>query len=375
MNNENSSSLVTESYIENNYEFIHNLKDDGSVALIRNIVDGSFYVRKVKTVYDKHVYETLHNNHITGTPTIYEMYENSKGLVIIEEFLNGTLLSNYTITDNSSSKDKETIISEIFIYLTDILEELHRMDPPIIHRDIKPENIMLCNGKPVLLDFNIAREFKGDGRRDTLVMGTPTYAAPEQFGFSESDPRTDIYALGMTFKYLTEKLEIKTEKTEAIIAKSTAFDPKERYNNMQEFRIALKSRSGNSYKVTLKKYALPGFRRKNPLFMLIALVAYTFWAYMIIGFDMGEIYYPGVYGVIYGMLGNISLIIGSLFVVLFSFDYLGIKKKFFKAIHIDKKNAFIRALVMVFINILVIFCIFWIYTFLVAFICEPWRIG
>ena len=83
--------------------------------------------------------------------------------------------------------------------LCDVLEYLHGCSPPVIFRDLKPSNVMVTpNGQVKLIDFGIARFFKQGQTRDTLNMGTPGYAAPEQYGgMGQSDPRTDVYSLGV----------------------------------------------------------------------------------------------------------------------------------------------------------------------------------
>lgn len=87
--------------------------------------------------------------------------------------------------------------------LCDILHKLHGNLPPIIHRDIKPSNIIFSSdGVVKLIDFNAARELRAEQNEDTRLMGTRRFAAPEQYGFGQSDPRTDIYALGITFYYM-----------------------------------------------------------------------------------------------------------------------------------------------------------------------------
>jgi len=82
--------------------------------------------------------------------------------------------------------------------LCDVLEYLHRQNPPVVFRDLKPGNVMLTPGGEVkLIDFGIARFFKVGQTRDTVNLGTPGYAAPELFGgLGQSDPRSDVYSLG-----------------------------------------------------------------------------------------------------------------------------------------------------------------------------------
>ncbi len=88
--------------------------------------------------------------------------------------------------------------------LRDVLEGLlHAHRHGVIHRDIKPENIFVSGGHAVVTDFGIARAVAG--RRDTnqvtlpgMVLGTPTYMAPEQaIGDGDVDHRADLYAIGV----------------------------------------------------------------------------------------------------------------------------------------------------------------------------------
>ena len=91
----------------------------------------------------------------------------------------------------------------MIIQLCRILKQLHRCRSPIIHRDLKPANIMISSdGVVKLIDFNAAKEYRMGQMEDTCLMGTREYAAPEQYGFGQSDARTDIYALGVILNRL-----------------------------------------------------------------------------------------------------------------------------------------------------------------------------
>jgi len=86
--------------------------------------------------------------------------------------------------------------------LGEILDYLHKQNPPIIFRDLKPANIMLTpEGQIKLIDFGIARHFRLGGTADTSSHGTRGFAPPEQYGANQTDPRSDIYALGATLHY------------------------------------------------------------------------------------------------------------------------------------------------------------------------------
>lgn len=85
-----------------------------------------------------------------------------------------------------------------------ILQKLHELDPPLIYRDFKPANILVRkNGSYVLIDYGACRTFKADAVRDTKMLGTEGYAAPEQYGgWEQSDVRTDIYGIGAVLHHM-----------------------------------------------------------------------------------------------------------------------------------------------------------------------------
>ena len=115
--------------------------------------------------------------------------------------------------------------------------------PPIIHRDIKPENIFYNGYRVVLADFDIARSYKATQSKDTEVLGTVGYAAPEQFGFDETGVTADIYACGVLLNVLlTEELPYKKQADgtyRKIVAKATSSSPEDRYQSAQEMMKAL----------------------------------------------------------------------------------------------------------------------------------------
>lgn len=138
--------------------------------------------------------------------------------------------------------------------LCGLLETLHGLEPPIIHRDIKPENIILLpDGGVGLIDFGIARQYKPEQVQDTRRLGTRSTAAPEQYGYAQTDGRTDLYGLGMTLIWLLtgsydrESLDrtvpLRLRRT---LKKAVSFAPKDRYQSAAAFSAALSG--GSSWK-------------------------------------------------------------------------------------------------------------------------------
>lgn len=128
---------------------------------------------------------------------------------------------------------------------------LHHQNPPVIHRDIKPENVVLTNAGHIrLIDFETSRYYKEEGKEDTIPLGTKGYAAPEQFGFGQTDERTDIYAVGKVLLYLWRG-EISEEEWEQpekgkdrtlkkVLMKCCSFRPEDRYQQIEEVEQELK---------------------------------------------------------------------------------------------------------------------------------------
>lgn len=160
---------------------------------------------------------------------VYAANVSNNITTVIEEYIDGRTLGNVEL----SKRQTIAAIRE----LCSVLEYLHSCG--IIHRDIKPSNIILArDGHIRLIDFDAARFIKEDADHDTILLGTRGFAPPEQYGFSQTDERTDIYALGMTMKQL---LEEKADKFiyRRIIDKCTNLDPDKRYRRVSQVKKAL----------------------------------------------------------------------------------------------------------------------------------------
>lgn len=113
-------------------------------------------------------------------PSIVDVIEGDDTFLIVMDYIEGISLKKKL--DEEGAQSQENVI-EWAKQLCDVLGYLHTRTPAIIYRDMKPANVMLKpDGKPMLIDFGTAREFKERNVEDTTCLGTRGYAAPEQFG-------------------------------------------------------------------------------------------------------------------------------------------------------------------------------------------------
>lgn len=176
------------------YEEIRNLDDRENVLLVK--MDGKNYVKKILSTYNESVYRYLVCHPIAHMPQIFKVYRGDRYLVIIEEYIEGSSLSEHLREGTFEPFEAARIVRDLCC----ILNELHTQRQPIIHRDIKPSNIMIAkSGEVVLLDMNVAKWYNSEENEDTRLLGTRNYAAPEQagYGMKASSGKTDIYAVGI----------------------------------------------------------------------------------------------------------------------------------------------------------------------------------
>ena len=178
-------------------------------------------------------YKTLKDHPHQIAPKIIYCAEQDKETLIVEEYIQGdSLLERLEQKCYLTEKEAEYIL----LGLCDGLKPLH--DLGIIHRDIKPSNLILQNGCIIrLIDFDAARTVKSDSSEDTRLLGTKGYAPPEQFGYGQTDGRSDIYSIGITMKkMLGREYHGYLEK---ILNKCTEIDPKKRYASVLALKQAI----------------------------------------------------------------------------------------------------------------------------------------
>jgi len=133
-------------------------------------------------------------------PRITDFFVENHKKYLVMDYVEGKTLEKM-ILEKGGPLDVE-FVYKVADQILDVLEYLHGQDPPVIFRDLKPANVMITPDERVkLIDFGIARIFHAGKEKDTIVMGTPGYAAPEQYGRGQSSPQSDIYGFGATLYY------------------------------------------------------------------------------------------------------------------------------------------------------------------------------
>ena len=196
---------------------------------------------------------------------VYDVGDDNGQYFIVMEYIEGKNLK-----DLIKKRGKLTVseVVDIMSQISDGLSVAH--DSYIIHRDIKPQNIMILeNGMVKITDFGIAMAMNATQLTQTnSVMGSVHYLPPEQASGKGSTLKSDIYSMGILmyelltgvlpyrgenaveialkhlkepFPSIREELEDLPQSVENIILKSTAKNPKNRYNDARAMYEDLKT--------------------------------------------------------------------------------------------------------------------------------------
>ncbi|MCF0142746.1 MAG: serine/threonine protein kinase [Parasporobacterium sp.] len=200
-------------------------------------------------------------------PRIVDIIDNDQSICVVMDYIAGKSLDR--IIKEEGPRTEEQVINWVR-QLGEALGYLHSRKPPIIYRDMKPANVIIKpEGQIKIIDFGIAREYKEKSLTDTMVLGTVGYAPPEQYG-GQTDPRSDIYALGMTMHHLLtgnnpveggryrpvrEYNPELSESVEKIIDKCVQLLPENRYQTCEELLYDLDhpEKVPEEYKKKLKR--------------------------------------------------------------------------------------------------------------------------
>lgn len=243
--------------------------------------DGTICIVKKIDINEVGMYNALSKIDSEFVSKIYGIETIDNELYCVSKYVEGATLESYLRTHGVL--DDEVAVKFAKEICTG-LSAIHAVG--VVHRDITPNNIIITpQGHAVIIDFGISREYKQGKSLDTQILGTQGFAAPEQFGFSQTDERTDIYSLGVLINYMKTlslpNREMCTGKLEGVVKKATSIDSRGRYNSALQMLSDLGEREEKplSNKFYLR---LPGYRSGNEgmKIVFIVLSAYLLLTYI-----------------------------------------------------------------------------------------------
>lgn len=169
---------------------------------------------------------------------VLDVYALPDQLVAVSEYVPGPSLAARVGEEGPLSPDE---VADLARDLCQAAEVLHGQG--LIHRDIAPGNVILAERGAVLVDLGNVRSYVAEATHDTTTLGTPGFSAPEQYGFAQTDARSDVYAIGRVIQFaLTGELPQAYEAKDQlalvrkasptmarVVEKACAFEPSRRY--------------------------------------------------------------------------------------------------------------------------------------------------
>lgn len=325
------------------YKEIGLLGEDEKTAmkLVRNEEGNTLLCKRIDSSLLP-IYRKLINVEHENIVTVYGITKDEYGILVVMEYFPSKTLEEKMLENGIFSiRDMKSVILQIAKGVSTI------HDLGIVHRDLSANNILIDKNRRVkITDFGIARMYDKDKNADTRILGTHGYAAPEQFGFIQTDRKADVYAIGVLMNVMlsgkmpNEKLYKGDSKLMDIIQRCTSMKPSERYE-VEEIVDLL------GYKISnisiLKRRiikSIPGFRSGNKVKMTLATIEYLYMTYIYLVFGMSGILKKRMFGIIsfLGFLGatlGLGYFVGSFSKVAYKLNSdKGIRKFFLILVYI-----------------------------------------
>ena len=224
--------------------------EDGITELVTIDGAGPFVRKKIRQeLARRNVWSALTECSSPRLPRVEATYELPEHFVVVYDFVPGRSLSKVIETDGPLTPEGATSLA---IELCEAAEELHRHG--IVHRDISPNNIVVAADGAHLIDLGIARMRVEGASKDTTSLGTWGFASPEQYGFAQTDARSDVYSIGRVLGFALTGVRPDDEAYEQILKKrldnapatlvhaitrACSFEPSARFQSATEMAGAL----------------------------------------------------------------------------------------------------------------------------------------
>lgn len=237
--------------VDDSYRTVRQLSSgpSGTTELVTIAGSGPFVRKKIpRELARRRVWAALGDCASRHLPRVWATYEMPDHFVVVCDYVAGDTLESYVRARGRLARD------EAFAFADDLCEavgQLHGVG--VIHRDISPSNVIVSSQGACLIDFGIARMRNDVAVKDTTPYGTWGFAAPEQYGFAQTDVRSDIYSIGRILGFMVTGImpegdgydavvhdpAVVDDATRALIERSCAFEPSARFQDASELRRAL----------------------------------------------------------------------------------------------------------------------------------------
>ena len=182
-------------------------------------------------------------------PQVEATYKTPDEFVVVYDFVPGDTLE--ALVKRDGRLDQTQAVS-LVLDVCEAASALHAQG--IVHRDITPKNVVASADGAHLIDLGIARLYAEGATRDTNALGTWGFAAPEQYGFKQTDARSDVYSIGCVLGYLLTGVmpdedayrealadeAVVPARLRAIVDRATDMEPSARYQTAADLAAALR---------------------------------------------------------------------------------------------------------------------------------------
>ena len=211
---------------------------------------GPFVRKKIPNeLARRSVWSALADCDCARLPQVEATYKTPDEFAVVYDFVPGDTLE--ALVKQAGPLDAAQAVS-LALDICEAAGALHAQG--VVHRDITPKNVVASSDGAHLIDLGIARLYAGGATRDTNALGTWGFAAPEQYGFKQTDARSDVYSIGCVLGYLLTGVmpdedayhdALADESAvpahlRAVVERATNMEPSARYQSAMDLAAALR---------------------------------------------------------------------------------------------------------------------------------------
>ncbi len=222
----------------------------GTTELVTAKGSGPFVRKKMaRELVRRGVWSALLDCDCPRLPRIEATYQMPDEFVVVYDFIPGENLQELMGERGRLPEDEAVALT---LDICEAASAIHVLG--VIHRDITPKNVIVSGDGAHLIDFGIARMYTEGASRDTNTLGTFGFASPEQYGFEQTDARSDVYSIGRVLGYLLTGImpndegyreavadeSVVSARMRGVVDRACAMEPSARYQSAGDFAAALR---------------------------------------------------------------------------------------------------------------------------------------